>query len=89
MRIVNKKIIFFGDFGIDDAVALIYANKTCKLDILGIVAEYGNVSRDIVTENVYFLERYYATQVKIIEGASRPMTAEEPLFSLKSTGIAV
>ncbi|AVR32646.1 Inosine-uridine preferring nucleoside hydrolase in exosporium [Bacillus cereus] len=41
MRIVNKKIIFFGDFGIDDAVALIYANKTCKLDILGIVAEYG------------------------------------------------
>lgn len=80
MRIVNKKIIFFGDFGIDDAVALIYANKTCKLDILGIVAEYGNVSRDIVTENVYFLERYYATQVKIIEGASRPMTAEEPLF---------
>ncbi|MEC2677438.1 nucleoside hydrolase, partial [Bacillus cereus] len=41
VRIVNKKIIFFGDFGIDDAVALIYANKTCKLDILGIVAEYG------------------------------------------------
>ena len=27
-----------------------------------------------------FLERYYATKVKIIEGASRPMTAEEPLF---------
>ncbi len=54
MRIVNKKIIFFGDFGIDDAVALIYANKTCKLDIIGIVAEYGNVSREIVTENVYF-----------------------------------
>ncbi len=27
-----------------------------------------------------FLERYYATEVKIIEGAARPMTAEEPLF---------
>ncbi len=62
-----KKIIFFGDFGIDDAVALIYANKTCKLDIIGIVAEYGNVSREIVMENVY------ATEVKIIEGASRLM----------------
>ena len=30
-----------------------------------------------------FLERYYATEVKIIEGAARPMTAEEPLFFLK------
>lgn len=59
MRIVNKKIIFFGDFGIDDVVVLIYVNKICKLDILGIVVEYGNVLWDIVMENVYFLERYY------------------------------
>lgn len=54
MKRVNKKIIFFGDFGIDDAVALIYVNKTCELDILGIVTEYGNVSREIVTENVLY-----------------------------------
>ncbi|HEK9099032.1 nucleoside hydrolase [Bacillus pfraonensis] len=80
MRGVNKKIIFFGDFGIDDAVALIYADKTCNIDILGVVADYGNISREIVTENVYFLENYYATKVKIIKGASRPMTAEDPLF---------
>ncbi|WP_242143169.1 MULTISPECIES: nucleoside hydrolase [unclassified Bacillus cereus group] len=80
MRTVNKKIIFFGDFGIDDAVSLIYADKTRRLDIIGIVADYGNVSREMVTENVYFLERYYATKIKIIKGASRPMTAEEPLF---------
>ncbi len=57
VSIVNKKIVFFGDFGIDDAVALIYANKTCKLDILGIVAEYGNVSREIVTEKCVFFRK--------------------------------
>ncbi|WP_373604883.1 nucleoside hydrolase [Bacillus cereus] len=51
-----------------------YVNQTC----IEYTAE--NVSREIVTENVYFLERYYATEVKIIEGASRPMIAEEPLF---------
>jgi purine nucleosidase len=49
----GKKVLFFGDVGIDDTVALIYAHLTAKIDIVGIVADYGNVPR-IEMFDIYF-----------------------------------
>ena len=42
---------------------------------------------EISLRKMFIFRKVLCYQVKIIEGASRPMTAEEPLFSLKSTGM--
>lgn len=52
---MGKKVLFFGDFGIDDTIAIIYAHLTDKIDVIGIVADYGNVPKAEVVRNVRFL----------------------------------
>src|SRR5574342_468236 len=54
-KLMVKKVLFFGDVGIDDAIALVYARLTEDIDIIGIVADYGNVSKKETTRNVRFL----------------------------------
>nr|WP_272942946.1 nucleoside hydrolase [Bacillus bingmayongensis] len=51
----GKKVLFFGDFGIDDTIALTYAHLTDKIDVMGIVADYGNVPKTEVIRNIRFL----------------------------------
>lgn len=82
-----KKILFFGDFGIDDAVSLIYAHLSKKIDIVGIVADYGNVPRNITVRNVHFLlDILKINNVPVFTGAERPMTGETPKFFTKVHG---
>lgn len=40
-----QKVLLFGDIGIDDTVAIIYAFND-EIDVVGIVADYGNASRE-------------------------------------------
>lgn len=54
-----KKVLLFGDIGIDDTVALIYASLTKKIEIVGIVADYGNVSREDAVSNIYYLMKLF------------------------------
>ncbi|MFC3885087.1 nucleoside hydrolase [Bacillus songklensis] len=78
---MGKKVLFFGDVGIDDTIALIYAHLTDKIDVIGIVADYGNVPRVETTRNVrYILQRMGRTDVRVFGGAARPMTGEVPTF---------
>ena len=49
------KVPVIEDIGIDDTVALIYAYFCDEIDIVGVVAEYGNVSRDDATSNIRYL----------------------------------
>lgn len=78
---MRKKVLFFGDLGIDDTVALIYAFLKDKIDIVGIVADYGNAPRMETTRNVrYVLQRMGRVDIKIFGGAERPMTGEVPTF---------
>jgi purine nucleosidase len=74
--------LFFGDVGIDDTIALTYAYLTDKIDIVGVVADYGNVSREKTVTNVHYLAKlfHFPGVVKIIGGAEVPMTGEEPVF---------
>ncbi|WP_044641212.1 nucleoside hydrolase [Risungbinella massiliensis] len=79
---MSKKILFFGDVGIDDTVALIYAYLKEELEIVGIVADYGNVPREQTIENVYYLINQVnpSTNIRVIGGAIRPLTGEAPVF---------
>ncbi|XZF74495.1 nucleoside hydrolase [Bacillus sp. AL-1R] len=78
---MGKKVLFFGDIGIDDAIALVYARLTEEIDIIGIVADYGNVSKKETTRNVRFLlKRSKKENVKVFGGAENPMTGEIPTY---------
>ncbi|WP_347552756.1 nucleoside hydrolase [Pseudalkalibacillus hwajinpoensis] len=76
-----QKALFFGDVGIDDTVALLYASFSEEVDVIGIVASYGNVSKKQTTENVrYLLKEAGRVDIPVIGGAEKPMTGEVPIF---------
>lgn len=72
---MSKKVLLFTDLGIDDAFALIYAFFHKGVEIVGIVADYGNVSRTNVIKNINYI-KYLMGQEKIpvFLGASIPLT---------------
>lgn len=43
---MGKKVLLFGDVGIDDTIALLYGYFNEQIDIVGAVADYGNISRE-------------------------------------------
>jgi len=79
-RIV-KKVLFIGDFGIDDIVALLFAYYSTEIDIVGIVVDYGNISKENATRTARHLREITGLQnIPIIGGAVRPLTGEEPTY---------
>ncbi|MFS0892296.1 nucleoside hydrolase [Peribacillus frigoritolerans] len=79
---MGLKVLLFGDVGVDDAIALVYAHLSGEIDLVGIVADYGNVSRKDAVSNVHYLFKLMnvSTEIPIMGGAEVPMTAEEPTF---------
>lgn len=74
---VGKKVLFFGDAGIDDTIALSFANLTDEIDVVGIVADYGNVPREVALRNISFLlQRVGKTDIPIYSGAKYPISGE-------------
>lgn len=76
------KVLLFGDVGIDDTIALIYAHFNDDIDIVGVVADYGNVSRENAIANVYYFRNLFnvSEEIKVIGGAEIPMTGETPTY---------
>ena len=79
---MGKKVLLFGDIGIDDTIALIYAYLNDEIGIVGVVADYGNVSREDATSNIYYLFQLFnfPENIPVIRGAEVPMTGEPPTF---------
>ncbi|MCA0987623.1 nucleoside hydrolase [Guptibacillus algicola] len=78
---MGQKVLFFGDVGIDDTIALLYAYLSGEIDVIGIVACYGNVSKEQTAINVrYLLEEVGRTDIPVMGGAEKPMTGEVPVF---------
>ncbi|EIT86477.1 inosine-uridine preferring nucleoside hydrolase [Fictibacillus macauensis ZFHKF-1] len=79
---MGKKVLLFADVGIDDTIALIYASLSKEVDIVGIVADYGNVPRKMGLRNITYLTRLFpfSPDTKVILGAEKPMTGENPVF---------
>lgn len=75
-------MLLFGDIGIDDTVALIYASLNEEVEIVGIVADYGNVSREDAVSNIYYLMKLFdfPQGIPVIRGAEVPLTGEQPTF---------
>jgi len=77
-----KKVLLFGDIGIDDTVALIYARLNQEIEIVGLVADYGNVSREDAVSNIYYVMKLFdfPKGIPVILGAEIPLTGEQPTY---------
>ncbi|WP_042142751.1 nucleoside hydrolase [Paucisalibacillus sp. EB02] len=76
-----KKVLLFGDIGIDDIIALIYGYLNDEIEIVGIVTEYGNIPQENALETVRYLNDQIlpteeSQRIIPIAGAVNPMTAE-------------
>lgn len=87
--LLAKKVLLIGDIGIDDTVALIYAHLNDEIDIVGVVADYGNVSRDDAIANIHYLFNLlnFSKDIPVISGAKAPMTAEQPTYYPEIHGV--
>jgi len=74
--------LLFADLGIDDTIALIYSYLSEEIELVGVVADYGNVPRSRAVASVHYLMKLLnlKDQIPIIGGAEVPMTAEQPKF---------
>lgn len=72
-----KKVLFFGDPGIDDSLGIMYGLLHPDIEIVGIVTGYGNVSQEQATENAAFLLALAGRRdIPIITGAKMPLSGE-------------
>lgn len=68
-----KKIILDVDTGIDDALAILYALKSPRLEVLGITTCFGNVDVDRATENTLALVQLLDHTVPVYRGSEAPV----------------
>lgn len=73
-----RKVIIDADTGIDDALAIILAVKSRKLDIVGITTVCGNVPLEQATVNTLKVLKLLGKEkeIPVIPGASRPLMRE-------------
>lgn len=69
------KVLLFSDFGVDDVISVLYGYYSEEIDIVAIVADYGNVSKRTAIRNAEFLSSILKIELPLIGGASQPMTA--------------
>ncbi|GGK03522.1 inosine-uridine preferring nucleoside hydrolase [Lentibacillus kapialis] len=79
---MGQKVLVFGDIGIDDTVALIYGYFDNTIDIVGVVANYGNIPREKAMANVNYIREWFDIDpsIEVVLGAEKPMTGEIPEF---------
>ncbi|AIF44099.1 nucleoside hydrolase [Virgibacillus sp. SK37] len=80
---MTQKVLVFGDIGIDDTVALLYGYFKEEIEIVAVVADYGNISRENAIANINYVKKLLPQtpelqKVNFIAGASVPMTGELP-----------
>ncbi|MFX0140888.1 MAG: nucleoside hydrolase, partial [Candidatus Hodarchaeota archaeon] len=69
-----RKIIFDGDPGIDDVLAILLALQSEKIKLLGITTVAGNVDVDKGTKNVLSLLEYLKIEnVLVARGSEKPL----------------
>lgn len=74
MLLITKKILLFCDPGIDDSLAIMYSILDPEIELVGIVASYGNLTKNQATANAaYLLHLAGKTEIPIIPGASMPV----------------
>ncbi|CAG9609866.1 nucleoside hydrolase [Pseudoneobacillus rhizosphaerae] len=70
-------ILMFVDSGVDDSLALMYALLNPKLNVVGVVSGYGNISKEQSLHNTaYLLKLAGREDIPIIAGVAGPLSGE-------------
>jgi purine nucleosidase len=79
--LAKKKLLFFSDFGVDDIMAVLYAFFSANLDMVGIVVDYGNISKENALRNVRYLKKLTGREdIPVFGGAAVPLTGKNPIY---------
>jgi inosine-uridine nucleoside N-ribohydrolase len=70
---MSQKIIFDTDPGIDDAMALVFADRSPAIDLLGITTVLGNASIETVTRNALYIADRFDMPTPVFRGAAEPL----------------
>lgn len=73
----KKKMILDLDTGVDDALAIAYATASPEVDLIGVLASYGNNLRNICGANsLKLLDLLHQSQVPVYPGATHSSTTD-------------
>ncbi len=72
----REKIIYDGDPGHDDAMAIIMAEGSEQIELLGVTTVAGNSTLDNVTKNALRLKDLMHSSVPVAAGCARPLMKE-------------
>ncbi|MEP1385264.1 MAG: nucleoside hydrolase [Paraglaciecola sp.] len=77
---MNTKVIFDTDPGIDDAMAILFAEASSKIELLGITTVFGNATIENATRNALYLKQRFSMSATVCTGANTPLNiaAGEP-----------
>lgn len=70
---MKNKIIIDTDPGIDDAMAILFAHASDKIDIIGITTVFGNATIENATRNALFIKNKFGLHADIAMGANHPL----------------
>jgi len=69
------KLIIDTDPGVDDAMAYFYAHARSGMEIIALTTVFGNVTVEDATKNALWLTEFSnASQVKVYQGAAKPLS---------------
>ncbi len=70
---MRKKIILDTDPGIDDVMAIMFAEAHPEIELKAITTVFGNVSIETATHNALYLKQKYQLNADVVKGASKPL----------------
>jgi inosine-uridine nucleoside N-ribohydrolase len=70
---MTKKIILDTDPGIDDAMAILFAEAHPDVELMGITTVYGNATIDNATHNALYLKQKFGMNAIVAKGADKPL----------------
>ena len=76
----QKKVIYDGDPGHDDAMAILLAEGNPAIDLVGITTGAGNTTLENATKNALMLKDLMHSDVPVSAGCDRPLV--KPLFTV-------
>ncbi len=61
---MKKKVFFDTDLGIDHAMAILFAQATGKIDLLGITTVFGDAIIENASRNTLYLKQRFAVLIR-------------------------
>ncbi|MFD2445670.1 nucleoside hydrolase [Bacillus sp. CGMCC 1.16607] len=78
---MKYNILMFVDSGIDDSFALMYALLNPKLNVVGVVSGYGNITKEqSIGNTAYLLKLAGREDIPIIAGVAGPLSGETSTY---------